>query len=92
MDGGAAEIAGKPLPYVDARSRELATAPSAARVVNQVLMNVETWGESFDRGGRSMNWTELLVELEAQLGGAPRRRCWRDHALRPRPRHRGEIA
>ncbi|MBX3261968.1 MAG: cyclic nucleotide-binding domain-containing protein [Labilithrix sp.] len=54
---------------VDTHSR--ATYPatlSPARVANQVLMNLETWGEADGRGGRWMRWTELAPELEAQLG------------------------
>lgn len=43
-----------------------AQAPSAPRVANQVLMYVMTWGENGVVG-----WTELLKELEAQLGTQP---------------------
>ena len=61
-----------------------AAAPHPARIANQVLMNVETWGESDAQGGRSMKWTELAAELEAQLGVAAGRVVRRDRALRPR--------
>jgi serine/threonine-protein kinase len=54
---------------VDTQSRTThAATPSPARIANQVLMNLETWGEVDDRGGRSMKWTVLGPELEAQLG------------------------
>jgi serine/threonine-protein kinase len=43
-----------------------AQAPSAPRIANQVLMHVQTWGED-----GVISWTELLKELEAQLGTQP---------------------
>jgi serine/threonine-protein kinase len=45
--------------------------PSPMRLANQVLMILTTWGEPDGRGGRSMKWTELGAELEAQLGIPP---------------------
>lgn len=43
-----------------------AQAPSAPRIANQVLMHVTTWGVD-----GVVSWTELLKELEAQLGTQP---------------------
>jgi CRP-like cAMP-binding protein len=43
-----------------------AQAPSAPRIAKQVLMHVQTWGED-----GVISWTELLKELEAQLGTQP---------------------
>ncbi|MBX3201073.1 MAG: cyclic nucleotide-binding domain-containing protein [Labilithrix sp.] len=60
--------------FRDADTHSRATHPatlSPARVANQVLMNLETWGERDGRGGRWMKWTELAAELEAQLGLPP---------------------
>lgn len=34
-------------------------------------MILTTWGEADDHGGRSMAWTDLGAELEAQLGIPP---------------------
>ena len=48
-----------------------AATPSPARIANQVLMNLTTWGEDDEHGGRWMKWSELARELEAQLGFPP---------------------
>jgi CRP-like cAMP-binding protein len=49
-----------------------AAAPSPARLANQVLMIVSTWGETDARGiSRWMKWSDLGAELEAQLGVPP---------------------
>lgn len=57
---------------IDTQNRATyAATPSPARIANQVLMNLETWGEVDEHGGRWMKWTELAPELEAQLGLAP---------------------
>ena len=41
-------------------------------MANQVLMIVSTWGETDARGvARWMKWSDLSVELEAQLGAQP---------------------
>lgn len=48
-----------------------AAAPSPARLANQVLMIVTTWGEPDGHGGRTMKWSDLGSELEAQLGLPP---------------------
>jgi CRP-like cAMP-binding protein len=57
---------------IDTKHRATYSAgPSPARLANQVLMIVSTWGEPDDRGGRSMAWTDLGAELEAQLGIPP---------------------
>jgi serine/threonine-protein kinase len=57
---------------IDTKHRAtFATAPSPARLANQILMIVTTWGDADGDGGRSMKWTELGAELEAQLGVPP---------------------
>jgi serine/threonine-protein kinase len=62
---------------VDTRNRTTSmglsssTSPSPARLANQVLMHVMTWGEDDAAGGRSMRWSTLANELEAQLGMTP---------------------
>jgi serine/threonine-protein kinase len=62
---------------VDTRNRTTSmglsssTSPSPARLANQVLMHVMTWGEVDAAGGRSMRWSVLANELEAQLGLTP---------------------
>jgi CRP-like cAMP-binding protein len=57
---------------VDAQSRTtLPAMPSRSRIANQLLMTVETWGEPAKGGGRSMAWSILATELEAQLGLPP---------------------
>jgi eukaryotic-like serine/threonine-protein kinase len=57
---------------IDTQNRATyAATPSPARIANQVLMNLQTWGEDDGRGGRWMKWTELAPELEAQLGLPP---------------------
>lgn len=43
-----------------------AQAPSATRIANQVLMHVAVWGED-----GTVCWSELLKQLEAQLGAQP---------------------
>jgi serine/threonine-protein kinase len=49
-----------------------AAAPSPARLANQVLMIVATWGETDASGvSRWMKWSDLGAELEAQLGIPP---------------------
>ncbi len=49
-----------------------ATSPTPARLANQVLMIVSTWGVPDASGvGRSMKWSDLGAELEAQQGVAP---------------------
>ena len=57
---------------IDTKHRATYSAgPSPARLANQVLMILSTWGEANDSGGRFMAWTELGAELEAQLGVPP---------------------
>ncbi|HVJ90731.1 MAG TPA: cyclic nucleotide-binding domain-containing protein [Labilithrix sp.] len=57
---------------VDTQSRaSFASAPTPARIANQILMNVETWGERDDRGAWRMKWTQLSRELETELGLSP---------------------
>jgi len=57
---------------IDTKHRATYSAgPSPQRLANQVLMILSTWGEPDDHGGRSMAWTELGAELEAQLGIPP---------------------
>jgi len=57
---------------IDTQSRATyAASPSPARIANQVLMNLTTWGHDDEHGGRWMKWTELAPELEAQLGLPP---------------------
>ena len=58
---------------VDTKHRATyATSPSPARLANQVLMIVGTWGEPDASGaGRWMKWSDLGAELEAQLGVPP---------------------
>lgn len=46
------------------------STPSPARLANQILMNVMTWGHASD-GGCSMKWSVLAEELEEQLGLPP---------------------
>lgn len=49
-----------------------AAAPSPARLANQVLMTVSTWGERGPDGvACSMRWTVLGPELELALGAPP---------------------
>jgi hypothetical protein len=56
---------------VDTKHRATyATSPSPARMANQVLMIVSTWGET-DGTSRWMKWSDLGAELEAQLGVPP---------------------
>ncbi len=57
---------------IDTKHRATYSAgPSPARLANQVLMIVNTWGEPDAAGGRSMAWSDLGAELEAQLGLPP---------------------
>jgi CRP-like cAMP-binding protein len=52
---------------IDTQQRAtLAHAPSPARVANQVLMHVQTWGDA-----GAIAWSKLVPELEAQLGLPP---------------------
>jgi eukaryotic-like serine/threonine-protein kinase len=57
---------------IDTQNRATyAASLSPARIANQVLMNLETWGERAEDGARSMRWSSLAPELEAQLGLPP---------------------
>ena len=57
---------------IDTKHRATYSAgPSPARLANQVLMILCTWGEPNDSGGRFMAWSDLGAELEAQLGIPP---------------------
>lgn len=57
---------------IDTQSRATyAVTPSPARIANQVLMNLTTWGDTDEHGGRWIKWSELAPELEAQLGLPP---------------------
>lgn len=53
--------------YVGSSSQTI----SPARLANQVLMHVTTWGDAGPNGSRSMSWKTLGRELEAQLGAPP---------------------
>ncbi len=56
---------------VDTKHRATyAASPSPARMANQILMIVAMWGEA-DGASRSMSWSDLGAELEAQLGVPP---------------------
>ena len=56
---------------VDTKHRATyAASPSPARMANQVLMIVSTWGIA-DGPARWMKWSDLSAELEAQLGVPP---------------------
>lgn len=56
---------------IDTQTRATyAATPSPARIANQVLMNLTTWGEA-EHGALSMKWSVLAPELEAQLGLPP---------------------
>jgi eukaryotic-like serine/threonine-protein kinase len=44
---------------------------SPARLANQVLMHLATWGDLGANGERSTSWKTLARELEAQLGAPP---------------------
>lgn len=49
-----------------------AATPSPARLANQVLMNLMTWGEVDESGkGRYLKWSSFAQELETQLGLPP---------------------
>jgi serine/threonine-protein kinase len=58
---------------IDTKHRATYSAgPSPARLANQILMIVSTWGEPAGTGAsRSMKWSALGSELEAQLGLPP---------------------
>jgi serine/threonine-protein kinase len=57
---------------VDTKTRAtFAAAPSPARLANQVLMHLTTWGTRDASGALSMPWSALAPELEAQLGLPP---------------------
>lgn len=58
---------------VDTKHRATyANVPTPARMANQVLMSVLTWGQKDARTeARWMKWTDLAAELEAQLGVPP---------------------
>ena len=47
------------------------SSPSAARVANQVLMTMTTWGAKAPDGTLSMKWSAIAAELESQLGVVP---------------------
>jgi serine/threonine-protein kinase len=47
------------------------SSPSTARVANQVLMTLSTWGRSAPDGSLSMKWSAVAPELESQLGVVP---------------------
>ncbi|MBX3185414.1 MAG: cyclic nucleotide-binding domain-containing protein [Labilithrix sp.] len=56
---------------IDTKHRTtFAASPSPARLANQALMNVMTWGET-NGTSVSMKWSTLGAELEAQLGLPP---------------------
>lgn len=57
---------------IDTKHRATYSAgPRPARLANQLLMVMTTWGEPDGNGGRTMKWSELGAELEAQLGMPP---------------------
>lgn len=57
---------------IDTQNRATYSAtPSPPRLANMVLMNLTTWGEDDEQGGRWMKWTTLASDLEAQLGLPP---------------------
>ncbi len=57
---------------IDAAHRATyAATPSPARIANQVLMHLVTWGDEGESGARSASWKLLARELEAQLGLPP---------------------
>ena len=57
---------------IDTQQRvTFASTPSPARIANQVLMHLTTWGEDDGTGGASTSWSKLATELEAQLGVVP---------------------
>ncbi len=49
----------------------LSGGPTAARVANQVLMQLVTWGTRDAVGACSMPWSEVARDLEAQMGTPP---------------------
>jgi serine/threonine-protein kinase len=54
---------------VDTQNRaSYAAVPTPARLANQVLMHLTTWGEEDESGGRFVRWSAFSNELEAQLG------------------------
>lgn len=56
----------------DTQQRNTVTStPSLARIANQVLMHLVTWGEPDGAGGASMPWRQLARDLEAQLASPP---------------------
>jgi serine/threonine-protein kinase len=56
---------------IDTKHRATYSAgPSPARLANQALLIVTAWGTDTS-DGRSMKWTDLAAELEAQLGVPP---------------------
>jgi serine/threonine-protein kinase len=58
---------------IDTQARAtFVSSPTPARIANQVLMTIAMWGEDdAPPRGRSMRWTRLATELEAQLGLPP---------------------
>jgi len=59
---------------IDARHRATyAAGPNPTRLANQVLMALMTWGEPVPGAAqaRTLRWTDLAADLEAQLGAAP---------------------
>ena len=49
----------------------LTGGPSAPRVALQVLMHLEAFGTREPNGGRSLRWSTLAKEIEAQMGSPP---------------------
>jgi serine/threonine-protein kinase len=49
----------------------LSGGPTAARLANQLLMHVSTWGTPGANGALRMPWSKLAREIEAQMGAAP---------------------
>ncbi len=53
---------------IDTQVRTSSSASLApSRIANQILMTLESWGES-DGDSRTMRWSALVRELEAQVG------------------------
>ena len=49
----------------------LTGGPSAPRVALQVLLHLNLFGSHEPNGGRSLRWSSLSKEIEAQMGSAP---------------------
>jgi eukaryotic-like serine/threonine-protein kinase len=57
---------------VDMQQRAtFANAPSPARIANQILMQLTTWGDHDEHGGASAPWSTVAEAVEAQLGAPP---------------------